>query len=391
MRNILRRADPSRGYLPPHARGRIVSITPGTIWLVTGIVVAVGILAYIVATAINILILLFIAIIFAEAIRPIMNWLRHRHIARPVGVLLIYLAIVGIVAFLVYLLLQPLIGQLSDLQQAIPHYLDLARRYFDQLQTMLGNNPQIARAFGQLEGQLGGLVTTILGYVLYIPVAIAGALVGIVAIAAMAFFWLTGTDALLPFVVGLFPLGAQARATDVFEEMAGRLGGYVRGVVFNMFVIGILSGTGDFLLGVPYAVLLGILAGLTEILPYIGPWIGGTAAVMVALLASGFGLGVEVTALYILIQVIEGHTLVPLVMNRAVHLNPLTVIVAVLIGGTLYGIVGGVLAVPVAAVIKVLVTEVLAPAARTAASHLSHNTAEPSHAYDDEGTPAPAP
>lgn len=391
MRGILRRGDSSRGYLPPHAQGRIVSITPGTIWLVTGIVVAVGILAYIVAHAINIIILVFIAITFAEAIRPIMLWLRRYHIPRPIGVLLIYLGIIGIIAFLIFLLLHPLISQIGALQNDIPRYLEIARQEFDRLQTMLGNNPQIARAFSQLEGQLGGLVSTVLGFILYVPVAIAAALVGIVAIAAMAFFWLTGTDALMPFAVGLFPQGAQPRANAVFEEMAGRLGGYVRGVVFNMFVIGILSGAGDFFLHVPYAVLLGIFAGMTEILPYIGPWLGGAAAVLVALLASGFGLGVQVTILYILIQLIEGHTLVPLVMNRAVHLNPLTVIVAVLIGGELYGIVGAVLAVPVAALIKVLVREVLAPAARVAASHLSHNTAEPTRPYDEEAPATPTP
>lgn len=391
MRNLLRRPDSARGYLPPGAQGRVVSITPGTIWLVTGIVVAVGIIAYLVAKATDILILVFIAITFAEAIRPIMNWLRRHHIPRPIGVLLIYLVIIALIALLIFLLTQPLIAQVGALQHDVPRYLDLARREFNRLQTILGNNPQIARAFSQFQGQLGGLVTAVLGYILYVPVAIVGFLVGTVAIAAMAFFWLTGTDALGPFIAGLFPRHRQAHAIAVLDEMGGRLGGYVRGIVFNMFVIGILSGAGDFFLHVPYAVLLGIFAGMTEILPYIGPWIGGSAAVLVALLAGGFGLGVVVAAFYIVLQVLEGHTLVPLVMNRAVHVTPFTVIVAVLVGGTVYGIVGGVLAVPIAAVIKVLVTEVLAPAARTAASHLSHNAAEPARAYDGQATTAPSP
>src|SRR5690242_8719428 len=93
----------SRGYMPPQPEGRIISITPGTIWLVTGIVVATAIITYIVARAIDIFVVLFIAIIFAEAIRPLMDWLHRRHIPRPVAVLLIYLAILAIIAFLVWL------------------------------------------------------------------------------------------------------------------------------------------------------------------------------------------------------------------------------------------------------------------------------------------------
>jgi predicted PurR-regulated permease PerM len=118
---------------------------------------------------------------------------------------------------------------------------------------------------------------------------------------------------------------------------------------------------------VPYPVLLGLLAGMTELLPYVGPWTAGTAAVLVALVSGGLTQGAAVAVLYLVIQQIEGHTLVPVVMNRAVHVNPLTVIVAVLVGGSVLGIVGGVLAVPVAAMIHVLVTEALGPRARAAA------------------------
>jgi predicted PurR-regulated permease PerM len=151
------------------------------------------------------------------------------------------------------------------------------------------------------------------------------------------------------------------------REVQARLACYLWTNV-NMFVIGVLSGLGDLVLGVPYAVLLGILAGLSEILPYIGPWLGGSAAVLVALFAGGIVNATEVAAWYVVLQLVEGHTLVPVVMYRAVRVNPLTVIVAVLVGGTLYGIIGGVLAVPVAAVLQVLMVRVLAPAARSAAA-----------------------
>lgn len=378
---------PSPASGPAATGRRHVTITPGTIWLVTGILVALAITAYILAQAIQIFVLLFVAITFAEAIRPVMDWLHKHGIPRAAGVLLTYLGLVVIFAFLVYLLLRPIVAQIGQLQHDLPRYAQVGQQFVGSLQHFFGQNPQLAQALQRVEGQFGGLITNVLQYVLYIPVLVASGLVAIVAIIAMAFFWLTGTDELLPFVVGLFPERSQLHVRSIFEEMGQRLGGYVRGVVFNMFVIGILSGVGDFVLGVPYAVLLGILAGLTEILPYVGPWIGGSAAVLVALFAGGLVQGLIVAGWYIVLQVLEGHTLVPVVMFRAVRVNPLTVIVAVLIGGTLYGIIGGVLAVPVAAMLQVLLVRVLAPAARNAAARKTAERQRAERREPDRETP----
>jgi predicted PurR-regulated permease PerM len=138
-----------------------------------------------------------------------------------------------------------------------------------------------------------------------------------------------------------------------------------------MIVIGLLSGAGVAVLGVPYPVLLGMIAALTEVLPIVGPWISGSVAVLVAVTTQGLLKGVEVLALFVVIQTIEGNTLVPYVMSRTTALNPLTVLIAVLAGGTMMGLVGAVLAVPVAVVLEVLVLRVLAPAARRASLRAS--------------------
>jgi len=141
-------------------------------------------------------------------------------------------------------------------------------------------------------------------------------------------------------------------------------------VAINMVVIGLLSGGGVLLLGLPYPFLLAVLAGLTEAIPLIGPFIGGAPAVLIALATDGPLKAGEVAVLYLVIQQIEGTTLVPLVMNRVVQLNPLTVTVAILLGSALLGVVGALLAVPAAAVIQVLVLRVLAPAARRASARV---------------------
>lgn len=151
---------------------------------------------------------------------------------------------------------------------------------------------------------------------------------------------------------------------DLLGDMGYRLSGYVRGVAINMVVVGALSGAVDWLLGIPYAVLLGIVAGMTEIIPYFGPWISGGVAAIVALVAVSPIAALEVVVAYVLIQEVEGHVLIPFVMMRSVKLNPLTVVIAVLLGTELLGIIGGILAVPAAAVIEVVFMRAVVPAVR---------------------------
>ena len=195
----------------------------------------------------------------------------------------------------------------------------------------------------------------------------------------MAFFWLTGVERLRPFFISLFPDHFQPNVDDILSEIGRKIGGYVRGVALNMFVIGTLSGGADFLLGVSYPVLLGIWAGMAELIPYFGPWIGGSAAVLVALITGGPLKAIEVVGAYVVIQEIEGHTLAPFVMMHTVELNPLTVIVAVLLCTELLGIAGGVISVPGAAIIKALMVRVVGPMARSASARVSreHDTSRP--------------
>jgi predicted PurR-regulated permease PerM len=296
-----------------------------------------------------------------------MNLLHRRwRLPEPAAVLLIYLGILAILAFLCWLLVQPVIHQFSAFLNDLPQFTSQLSTLFGHIQHWLGNNPQISSTPNGLQSQAISLIQGILPLLLSLPLLLGRLLLSAVVVAVMTFFWLTGVEQLRPFFVGLFPDGKQPLVDDMLSDISHRIGGYLRGVVFNMFVIGILTGVGDWLLGVPYAALLGILAGLTELLPLIGPWISGGVAVVVCLALATPLKAVEVIAFYIFIQQLEGNTLVPLVMMGPVDLNPLTVLVAVLLGVEVLGLVGGVLAVPIAAIVKVLIVRVVAPIVRQA-------------------------
>lgn len=343
---------------------RVVLIQPRTIWLAAAVAVGLALTWIVVSNALTVLILLFMAVVVAEGLRPLVDWLARRRLPRPVAVLLLYLVGFLMLGLLGWLLVRPLRAELAAFVDHLPRYVAQTQRLVDDVQQAIGVDLQV----GQLLGALPAQSQQLLAVLLRGPVVLIGVVSGALAILLVAFFWLTGTSGLQGFLVGLLPAAAQAPATATFDEVGDRLGGYLRGLVFNMVVIGVLSGVGLALLGVPYPLVLGVLAGLTEAIPIVGPLAGGSVAVVVALVTQDPLKAGEVALLYLAIQQIEGNTLVPLVMQRAVGLNPLAVVTALLLGGALLGVLGAVLAVPLAAVLQVLVLRVLAPLARRAAA-----------------------
>ena len=356
---------------PTGNRSFVITITPRSIWLAIGLVALLICVGIILMKALFVLMLLFIAIIFAEGIRPLVDFQERHRIPRPLGVFIVYLGILLIFAALGFLLIQPIIHQVDRLNNDLPRYISDAQASLTRLDQKMSKNPLLSKAFGSPESAVAGLAHRLAPLLLKIPFLLGKVLFSVVAIIVMAFFWLTGVERLRPFCVGLFPEYYQENVNSILSEIGRKIGGYVRGVVLNMLVIGTLSGGADFLLNVSYPVLLGIWAGMAELIPYFGPWIGGSAAVLVALITGSPIKALEVVGAYVVIQEIEGHTLVPFVMMHTVDLNPLTVIIAVLLGTGLLGVAGGVISVPTAAVIKVLVVRVVGPLARSASARAS--------------------
>jgi len=346
----------------------LVSITPRSIWVAAAIAVSTFVLLIVLMKALPALLLLFIAIILAEGIRPLVDGLARIRIPRALGVVLLYLVAALLLVSLGWLLVQPLIDQGVELSNNIPTYVTQLQALGTSVQQTAGTNPDIERFITAAENQAAAEAGNIAKSALAIPLSALGVVFSIFVVLAMAALWLTSIRSLRPYVLGLLPEAGQHRASAMLDELSRHLGGYARGVVANMFIIGALTGVGLFLLGLPYSLLLGVVAGLFEVIPFLGPWISGTVAVLVALAVGGPLKGLEVFVLFQVIQQLEGNTVVPLVMSRAVKLNPLTVILAILIGDSLLGIAGAVLAVPAAVVVQVVVRRLLAPLARRAAN-----------------------
>jgi predicted PurR-regulated permease PerM len=357
------------GYpFPHHIR---ISIAPQTIWLAIGATIGTILLLLFLGNVLPVLLLLFAAITIAEAMRPAVHWMNRYHIPRWLGVLILYLLGLGILSALGYFISQPLVEQVRQFVDNLPEYTQDIEDFATQAQGAMNNLP----GGDAIPTQIANLVSQIAPFIVSIPAIIIGILADIVITLFMALFWTAYSDGLREFTLSFFPPRLRRQGAQVLDEMSLRLGGYVHGVVINMFVIGVLSGIADWLLGLPFPLLLGVFAGLTEFIPLVGPFIGAAPAVLLGLVISPTK-GLIVALVYLLIQQFEGHTLVPLVMNRVVKLRPLTILVALAVGTLLFGLEGALLAVPFAAVAQVFIVRVLAPWIRNTTGGDHHDTTQ---------------
>jgi len=192
------------------------------------------------------------------------------------------------------------------------------------------------------------------------PLAMGGVLVlaQLVLVFVMTFYWLTAREPMLAFILRLSPMRIRGQVENIWNDVEGTLGAYLRGQAILMGAVGLASYLGLLVLGVPYAPALAVIAAITEAIPVVGPLAGAVPAVLLAFTVS-WPVALGGAVWYFLVQQLEAHVLVPKVMERAVGLNPLLVIVALIAGGLLSGVVGALLAIPVAGAAQVIVRHLL--------------------------------
>jgi predicted PurR-regulated permease PerM len=373
-----------------------VSISQRTLWVAAGVAL-VAVAAILVLThALGAVLLVFFAIILAEAIRPLVAQFERVHVPRPLGALVVYLALFVVAIGIGWLLFNPIVSQASELANQAPTYLAQAQTWFEDMQRAVLANDALSQALTALGSEaiasLQSVAPALLQFPLTLVSGVFGVLLSIVLIVTMSVFWLMSADKLRAFVLDLLPEQAQAQGALLFSDLGRTLGGWVRGTLVAMLLIGAFTALGLVLLGVPYALLLGLLAGLLELIPYLGPWISGAIAVVVALVAVDPIKALEVVGLFFIVQLAEGNLIQPLVMSWAVRIDPLLVLVAVTLGAQVLGVVGALLAVPIAGVAQVITLRVVAPAIRHVAgrAETEHKIASPPLLSTDTTSLAPS-
>jgi predicted PurR-regulated permease PerM len=309
----------------------------------------------------ELVLILFIAIILASAIKPLVEGLVRRGLHRGITILLIYVGlIVGLLSLLV-LILPPLVGMLMELASG-----DLL---VNQMNAILGKLVlfgweqfhvilPVLELPQQFQTLLDNAYAVVQGQALVLARSSFIALGQVFLVLVMGFYWLTAREQMLHLLLKMSPVRTRSRLALIWNDVESTLGAYVRGQVILMLAIGVSALVGLILLRVPYSLALAFVAGLTEALPLIGPVLGGVPAVLLGLTVSPT-TGLLVAGWYVLIQQVENHVLVPKVMQHNVGLNPLVVILALAAGGSLNGVVGSLIAIPIAGALQVIARHVL--------------------------------
>ncbi len=309
-----------------------------------------------------ILLMLFIVTILVSALKPTVEWLQKRKIPRLLSVTLIFLFVLAIIVMIGVSIFPPLLAQLQQLVTELPvklqHYLTQSETKIQLqiwrdwlIQTGLINN--FGRAleiiYEQVSNASAGIINQTFG-------VLSGA-IGIFTICALTFYLLLEEgDGFRSFLLTVLPAKTQVSAFKIWQKAGKKTGNWLRGQLLISCTIFLLSFIGYSILGVKYPLVLAVIAGLANIVPYIGPIVGATPAVLIALIQNPLlAVGVIVVAAFI--QQIDSQFITPKIMGSFVGLSPVTIIISLLIGGSLAGIWGVLLAIPLAATIGVIMEE----------------------------------
>lgn len=309
-----------------------------------------------------------LAMILYYLLRPVLRLLERFRIKRIWGILIIFMGVVGLLTLVTFLILPFLREQLQMLIEEFPQYfmqlltdIDAFLRtsfvgdYYtgsnfdiDQLMETLPDNLS-----GILQDVVASIITGITGFLS----TITSFVLSIVIVPFILFYLLKDGEKLPEYILKLLPPRLRDDTREVFGEADKQLSAYIQGQLIVAFFIGVMVFIGFLIIGMKYALLLGVLAMFTSVVPYIGPAIAITPAVIIALVTSPFML-VKLAIVWTVVQLVEGNIISPQVMGKTLFIHPVTIIFVLLTAGSLFGVAGVILGIPAYAILRVLVSHI---------------------------------
>ncbi len=294
--------------------------------------------------------LIFIALVLSSAFDPLVDWFQKRKIPRGLAIIVIYIILIAVVSIVIILLVPPITKEVGQVAKNFPFYYE---KVIHGINYFKGVAParveeQIQDSLNSLSASLPGALTNVFSTIF----SVFGGLISFFLVLVITFYFTVEEEGIRSFVKTISPASYQPYLAQLISRIQKKMGLWLRGQLILSLIIFALVFIGLSILGVHYALLLGLIAGIFEIVPFIGPVLAAVPAIFFGFLQSPL-LGLLVVALYIIIQQLENHIITPKVMSKSVGLNPLVVIVAILVGAKLGGIVGALLSVPVATALSV--------------------------------------
>jgi predicted PurR-regulated permease PerM len=307
---------------------------------------------------------LVIALFLAAVLNPAVNWLqrRHRLMKRPIAIALTYLGVLVALLVVVGIFLPVLTDQIHNFIKFVTTAANAPEGPTKYIRGLAKDNglggfiQRFSDQLHQLRNQLGGLLQNLLSSSGQIAISVAGMIAALATVLTLTFFLLLGSERYVNAGVRLFPERHQPLVRRILGQAGGAISGYITGNLAISVICGVTTFIVLLVLGMPYAAPLALLVAVLDLIPLVGATLGGALLVIVGLFVEPWKA--VVLLVYIVVyQQAEGSLLQPIVYSRAVHLNGLVILIALLVGGQLLGIPGALLAIPVAEIIRILITE----------------------------------
>jgi predicted PurR-regulated permease PerM len=317
----------------------------------------------------DVLFLFFVAIVVGTAIRPAVEWLHRRGVPRATGIILIYILIAILVVGFLAMIVPLLADQATEISRTVPEY------YTNFRTALIDSDNRLLQNIGwRIPSQITLLVRRdtnaeeVLDQVgqtlLYANLVLKGVL-GTLVVFLLAYYWTQEGNLILRSLLRIMPPQRKKNIREFIQLAESKLGGYVRGQGLLCAAVGLTAFIAYLLIGLPYTLVLAIFAGVMEMVPVFGPALGAIPALLVALsIDPSKALWVVIAT--VVIQLLENAVLVPRIMKHSMGVNPIIVLLSLIAFGSVFGFVGALLALPLAAIIQLLVSRVVLTAAETA-------------------------
>ena len=314
----------------------------------------------------NVILPIILAVIMYYLLRPFLRLLERIKIPRVWGILIIFLVLIGLVTLLVFLVFPFLKAQSTKLVEELPGYFiqllykmdhffrtSLLSDYYLQIEN------QVNDVLKELPAEIGEFLQTTVAGIASGVSSIVGVLtsfvLAIVTVPFIVFYLLKDGEKLPQYVMKLFPPRMRDDLQEVFKGIDKQISSYIQGQILVSICIGFMIFIGFTIIGMDYAFLLGVIAMVTSVVPYLGPVIAITPAAIIAIVTSPFML-IKLAIVWTVVQLIEGKFISPQIMGKSLHVHPITIIFVLITSGALFGVPGVILGIPGYAIAKVIVS-----------------------------------
>ena len=310
-------------------------------------------------TILKVLSPLFIGIVIAWLFSPLVNFLTKKKVKRGLAVAIVYIVLISAVVLILGAIIPTLYKQIQDFAAVIPNIFDKIHKWLNAIFKSLGsinglNIKEIqSNLYAQIEG-IGTNLTSDLPKVIISGVSAVFSGLGNILIGLIIGFFLLLSFDNMENLIGFLPKKIKKVTSEVLHEVDGALRTFVTGSLLDCLFIFIVTSIGLYFTGLKAPLLFGLFCGITNVIPYAGPYIGGFPAVVVGF-SQGITTGIATLAVIVVIQFLEGNFLQPVILSKTTKLHPVTIILGLLVFGYLWNILGMLISTPLIAAVKAVV------------------------------------